>query len=70
MSKRGQWSEMLELITDEVLDEVAITAPIGELGTKIRERYGDRVQRVGLYTVVPPQLDDEGWEALIADIQG
>lgn len=70
MSKRGEWSEMLELIPDDVLDEVAITAPIGEIGAKIRERYGDRVQRVGLYTVVPPQLDDAGWEALIADIRG
>lgn len=70
MSKRGEWAGMLELITDEVLDEVAITAPIGEIGDRIRARYGDRVQRVGLYTVVPPALDDAGWEALVADIRG
>jgi len=70
MSKRGQWAEMLELISDEVLDEVAITAPIGELGDRIRAKYGDRIQRTGLYTVVPPQLDDAGWEKLIADVKG
>ena len=70
MSKRGQWAEMLELISDEVLDEVAISAPIGELGERIRVKYGDRVQRTGLYTVVPPQLDDAGWEKLIADVKG
>lgn len=70
MSKRGEWAGMLELITDEVLDEIAITAPIGEIGDRIRARYGDRVQRVGLYTVVPPALDDAGWEALVADIRG
>ncbi|MEE8330223.1 MAG: TIGR03617 family F420-dependent LLM class oxidoreductase [Acidimicrobiia bacterium] len=70
MSKRGEWAGMLELITDEVLDEIAITAPVGEIGDRIRARYGDRVQRVGLYTVVPPALDDDGWEALVADIRG
>ncbi|MDH3729733.1 MAG: TIGR03617 family F420-dependent LLM class oxidoreductase [Acidimicrobiia bacterium] len=70
MSKRGEWMEMLDLITDDVLDEIAITAPIGEIGDRIRARYGDRVQRVGLYTVVPPNLDDDGWEALVADIRG
>ena len=70
MSKRGEWAQMLELITDDVLDEVAITAPIGELGDAIRRRYGERVQRVGLYTVVPPALDDDGWRALVADIKG
>jgi probable F420-dependent oxidoreductase len=70
MSKRGQWAEMLELISDEVLEEVAITAPVDELGHEIRTRYGDRVQRIGLYTVVPPQLDDDGWARLVADIKG
>ncbi|MDH3471871.1 MAG: TIGR03617 family F420-dependent LLM class oxidoreductase [Acidimicrobiia bacterium] len=69
MSKRGQWAEMAEVITDDVLDEVAVTAPIDELASKVRERYGDRAQRIGLYSPVPIQLDDDGWAELIASFQ-
>jgi alkanesulfonate monooxygenase SsuD/methylene tetrahydromethanopterin reductase-like flavin-dependent oxidoreductase (luciferase family) len=51
MSKRGQWGEMATLIEDEVVLTVGVAAPIDKLGTAIKERYGDRVQRIGFYTV-------------------
>ena len=69
MSKRGEWAEMAEVISDDVLAEVAVEAPIDELGARIRERYGDRVQRVGLYTPVPPQLSDEEWAELVSSVK-
>ncbi len=70
MSKRGEWAEMAAVIDDDILAEVAVTAPIETLATAIRDRYGDRVQRIGLYTVAPPSLDDEGWEGLVAELKG
>jgi probable F420-dependent oxidoreductase len=51
MSKRGQWSEMAAVVPNEAVLEVGVAAPIDRLGTAIRERYGDRVQRVGFYTI-------------------
>jgi probable F420-dependent oxidoreductase len=51
MSKRGQWVEMASLVPDEAVLEVGVAAPIDRLGDAIRERYGDRVQRVGFYTI-------------------
>ncbi|HLF59774.1 MAG TPA: TIGR03617 family F420-dependent LLM class oxidoreductase [Acidimicrobiia bacterium] len=51
MSKRGQWAEMAAVVPDEAVLEVGVAAPIDRLGTAIRERYGDRVQRVGFYAV-------------------
>jgi probable F420-dependent oxidoreductase len=51
MSKRGQWAEMAALVPDEVVLTVGVAAPVDQLGHVIRERYGDRVQRVGFYTV-------------------
>ncbi len=66
MSKRGEWAEMAAVIGDDVLAEVGIVAPVDEIGARIRERYGDRVQRVGYYMPIPPVLDDEGWAALVA----
>ncbi|MEX1124502.1 MAG: TIGR03617 family F420-dependent LLM class oxidoreductase [Acidimicrobiia bacterium] len=51
MSKRGQWGEMAAVVPDEVVLEVGVAAPIDRLGTAIRERYGDRVQRIGFYSI-------------------
>jgi len=51
MSKRGQWAEMSGIVPDEAVLEVGVAAPIDRLGQAIKERYGDRVQRVGFYTI-------------------
>lgn len=51
MSKKGQWAEMAELVPDEVLLEVGVAATVDKVGEAIRERYGDRIQRVGFYTI-------------------
>lgn len=49
MSKRGKWAEMADVIPDEVVSEVGVMAKVDDLGRAILDRYGDRVQRVGLY---------------------
>ncbi len=51
MSKRGQWSEMADIVPDEAVITVGVAAPIDRLGEAIKERYGDRVQRIGFYTI-------------------
>jgi probable F420-dependent oxidoreductase len=51
MSKRGQWGEMADIVPDEAVLTVGVAAPIDRLGEAIKERYGDRVQRVGFYTI-------------------
>jgi alkanesulfonate monooxygenase SsuD/methylene tetrahydromethanopterin reductase-like flavin-dependent oxidoreductase (luciferase family) len=59
LSRRGEWGEMAALVSDEMVAEVAVIAPIENLGKAIRQRYGDRVQRVGYYS-----LDNgAGWSA-------
>lgn len=70
LSVRGKWAEMAELIPDDLVDEVAVVAPIDQLGSAIRDRYGDRLQRVGYYTMIPLGLDDEEWASLLADTRG
>jgi hypothetical protein len=56
MSKRGQWLEMSALVPDEALRTVGVAAPIDRIAGAIRDRYGDRVQRIGFYTVGPTAL--------------
>ncbi|MFO7547884.1 MAG: TIGR03617 family F420-dependent LLM class oxidoreductase [Acidimicrobiia bacterium] len=66
MSRLGEWDAMADVITAEVLEEVAIVAPVDEVGRRIRERYGDRLQRVGFYALGGDgALTDEEWAALV-----
>jgi probable F420-dependent oxidoreductase len=76
MSKRGDWLAMGEVVPDEVVDEVAVTAPLESLGRAVRERYEGYVDRVGFYfSDVQMQapvltLTDEEWAALVAGVRG
>ncbi len=57
MSKRGQWENMAERITDEVVSKVAVEAPLTELGDALRSRYEGILDRIGLYNL---DIDDCG----------
>ncbi|MEX2099893.1 MAG: LLM class F420-dependent oxidoreductase [Acidimicrobiia bacterium] len=46
MSKRGEWVEMGELITDEMLDAFAVVAAPDDVATVLLERFGDLVDRI------------------------
>jgi hypothetical protein len=48
-----------------------VVAPIDKLASAIKERYGDRVQRVGFYTIGSVLLEDhDALRQVIADLQG
>lgn len=71
MSKRGRWAEMAEVITDDVVAEIGVVAPVERLGAAIRERYEGRVQRVGFYNLGGVAgLDEDALAQVIADIKG
>ena len=76
LSRRGEWMAMGDVIPDEVLDEVAVVAPLDELGGAIRRRFGSRVQRTGFYVPdlpgAPPllDLDDREWIELVEATRG
>jgi probable F420-dependent oxidoreductase len=70
MSRRGEWAEMAELVGDEVITEVGVAAPIDKLGAAIRDRYGDRVQRVGFYTIGSVlDTDEDALRQVIEDLK-
>jgi probable F420-dependent oxidoreductase len=70
MSKRGQWGEMSALVPDEAVLAVGVAAPLDRLGEAIRSRYGDRVQRVGFYTIGGELKDRDTMGQVIADLRG
>ena len=55
LSKRGQWNEMADRISDEMLDAIAVSGSASELPDRLRERLGDWAGRVSLVT---PYLSD------------
>lgn len=46
MSRRQQWAEMSELITDDVLNTFAVVGTAEEIDSGFDRRYGDVVTRL------------------------
>lgn len=68
MSRRGEWDRMADVIPDEVVHEVAVVGPPDEIGARIASRYGDRIQRVGFYTLAEGfTFDDETLARMVTD---
>ncbi|MDH3499380.1 MAG: TIGR03617 family F420-dependent LLM class oxidoreductase [Acidimicrobiia bacterium] len=68
MSKRGEWAAMGDVITDDMVDEFAVVAPLDELGPAIKERYDGLLDRVGYYSLgdVMAGISDDTWAELVA----
>jgi probable F420-dependent oxidoreductase len=66
MTKREMWNEMAGLVSDEILESIAVCAPIGEVAERVRERVegvADRVSLVAHWT-----RDAELWDDIVRDL--
>ena len=66
MSKRGQWAEMTDLISDELVEAIAVCAPIGEVAKRVRERCDGVVDRVSL--VAHWSKDPDIWDDVLREL--
>jgi probable F420-dependent oxidoreductase len=55
MSKNGQWTDMWQEISDEMLQEFAIIAPIEDVAEAVKARYNGLLDRVGYYFPFKPE---------------
>ena len=56
MSKRGEWVEMGDLITDEMLNSFAVVGEPDKIVPMIKERYTGLVDRISInFTYAPPE---------------
>ena len=69
LAARGQWDDMPALITDEILNEVAIVAPIDEVAARIRTRYAGLLDRITLYAPFSPE-EAPKWRQLVQAFRG
>jgi probable F420-dependent oxidoreductase len=49
LSKRGEWGEMASLVTDQMVDTIAVTGTPEDCADQIVERYGSDVSRICAY---------------------
>jgi probable F420-dependent oxidoreductase len=66
LSKRGQWTEMTGLISDELLEAVAVCCPLGEVAQRVRARVGGVAERVSL--VAHWARDPEPWAEIAREL--
>lgn len=67
MSKEGRWKEMGELVTDDILGEFAVVAPLDEVAAALVARWGGVLSRMSLYA--PYEAAPGQWDRVIADLK-
>lgn len=70
LMREGKMQEMAAAIPDSLLEEVAIVAPPGEIGARMRERYAGILDRVSLYLVMDGRTEFRRWDELVTAIHG
>jgi probable F420-dependent oxidoreductase len=69
-SLAGDWKGMARLITDEILDAVAVSGTYESIGSKLRERYAGLLDRVSLYQPYEAAVDDSRNAGLVRQVIG
>ena len=66
LTKLAKWGEMSALVSDELLEAVAICAPIGKVADRVRARAQGRASRVSL--VAHWARDPDLWDDVVRDL--
>lgn len=69
LAARGKWDEMPALITDELLNEVAIVAPADQVPARIQSRYTGLLDRITFYVPFTPE-EAPRWRGLVQAFRG
>jgi len=69
LSRRGDWSEMADLVSDEMLDTFAIVSNQDELAGELHSRYANLADRLSLYIPFFPGDKDEFWRKITKEMQ-
>ena len=69
MSLDGQWDEMGDLISDEMLDAFAVVGQYDEIAPKLLARYGGLVDEVGLTVAARGDTEERQLKRIIRELQ-
>lgn len=68
LMREGKLDSMGEIIPDALIEHLAIVAPPGEVGARMRERYAGLLDRVALYATMDGDGEFKEWDKLITAI--
>ena len=68
ITKSGDWKAMGSMITDEIVDTFVVSGTPEQIGPRLRERFGDMVQRVSFDG--PSKLTDDRVARVLAGFRG
>ena len=68
MSKQGKWDEMTDLITDEILEAIAVVGPRPEIAKKLTERLDGIADSVSITHNRFP--DPSHWADIVRELKG
>ncbi len=63
--REGRWQDLPHLVTEEMVETIALRGPWEELGYRVQERYGDLVDRVSFYLPFRPGEKDAQWRKVL-----
>ncbi len=68
LSRQGKWTEMADLISDEMLAEFAVIGRRDQIGRLLKEKYEGLLDRISFYEAFEPGREDDWWQQLIQEI--
>lgn len=70
LSRRGEWLEMADMISDEMVQAYAVLAPADELGAALKARYAPYAHHLNLYSPFLPGERDDFWRGILEAFKG
>ena len=68
LSRKGQWAEMAELVTDDMLAEFAVIGKKDQIGSLLKRKYEGLLDRIALYMPFIPGKDDDWWQDVVRKV--
>ncbi len=68
LAARGKWDDMPPLITDDILNTVAVVAPFDEIPARVQERYRGLLDRISFYAPFSPE-EAPRWRTVVQAFQ-
>ncbi len=65
---KGDWGNMAEEITDEMIDVYAVTGTYDEIADKVQAKYKGILDRVAFYMPFVKGRDDDRWRRIVATL--
>lgn len=67
LARSGEWEQMGDLISDEVLDTFSVVGGVQEIASRVSDRFADVIDRFSLYT--PYSLSLEARDEIVAQLR-